>query len=143
MRESKQIYPQTSHSKHPTPPFPSYSLLTNPKERQRSITEESHHLHNLGNNPDHASYPAHLGPRKPKHISPVLSRGPSGNIEILPLHKRKGKEPEEVEQKPESSGSGSGESSGTAVNDSEEITRLEGEQEVVDWALRLEGQKTV
>jgi hypothetical protein len=91
-----------------------------------------------------------------------LSRGPSGDIEVLPLnknghrHKNEAKEKEKepaIDEPP--STSGSGESSGTAVNDGDEITNLEEVerelqreldselqgQEVKDWALRVDDRR--
>ncbi|TVY38332.1 Outward-rectifier potassium channel, partial [Lachnellula subtilissima] len=99
--------------------------------------EKSHHRHGHGDerHHDHPEYPAHPGRRHPNTNSQVLSRGPSEDIEVLPLNKARernkdrDKEPDRTidvnGQLPSTSGSGSGESSGTAVNDGDEITRLE------------------
>ncbi|TVY48232.1 Outward-rectifier potassium channel [Lachnellula occidentalis] len=109
-----------------------------------------HHGHGDEKHRDHPEYPAHPGRRHPNTNSPVLSRGPSGDVEVLPLNKArkrnrdKDKEPERdidvVRQLPSTSGSGSGESSGTAVNDGDEIIRLEEVEKEIHQDLEIEAQ---
>ncbi|TVY83020.1 Outward-rectifier potassium channel [Lachnellula suecica] len=109
---------------------------------KRSLTDEPLHRDHDGNH----SYPAHPGRRIPKTNSPVLSRGPSGDIQVLPLdkskNKNKPKEKDKEREVPGSSGSGS-----TAVHGSDEgVDREEPQremqgQEVVDWALRRDSQR--
>lgn len=116
-------------------------------------TQAKHHQ-------SHGSDNSHHRRRRGDHESPVLSRNQSGDMEIIPFHRDKGKhkaverEPE-TEQKPITSGSGSGDSSGTtAIEGSDEFTNLDDVEEqlqqeldtemrgqdVVDWASRLNGK---
>ncbi|TVY47555.1 Outward-rectifier potassium channel TOK1, partial [Lachnellula cervina] len=121
------------------------------KARQHALLVEDenyrhHHDHGDEKHRDQPAWPAHPGRRHPNTDSPVLSRGPSGDIEVLPRNKarkrNKDKQPERTVdingQLPSSSGSG--ESSGTAVNAGDEITRLEEVEKELQKELEIEEQ---